>query len=89
MLLHSAFKVVTKRHPEVTMRKAVMKFPFELILIAFVVLSTYYGFSVQGHRGADGLLDSDVSGRRVACGFLGLVAAYVFSADIVLPPILD
>ncbi|XWX01275.1 hypothetical protein V2A60_009301 [Cordyceps javanica] len=75
MFLHSAFRVVTKRNPETNMRKAVMKLPFELILIALLVLCTYYGFSIKGHRGADGYLDGDVSSRRVACGFLGLVAA--------------
>lgn len=78
MFLHAVFRVVTKRHPETNMRKALMKFPFELLLVAFLVLCTYYGFSVKGHRGADGLLDGDVSSRRVACGFLGLVATYVF-----------
>ncbi|KAJ6790410.1 hypothetical protein PWT90_07653 [Aphanocladium album] len=75
MFLHAAFRVLTKKNPETNMRKAIMKFPFELILLAFLILCTYYGFSVDGHRGADGLLDGDVSSRRVACGFLGLVAA--------------
>lgn len=75
MFLHATFKVLTKKSPETNMRKALMKLPFELILIALLVLDTYYGFSVDGHRGADGFLDPDVSARRVACGFLGLVAA--------------
>lgn len=88
MLLHAVFRVVTKRHPETNMRKALIKFPFELLLVAFLVLCTYYGFSVKGHRGADGLVDSDVSARRVACGFLGLVATYVF-LDNAFPFLLD
>ncbi|KAM3458345.1 hypothetical protein MY3296_000551 [Beauveria thailandica] len=75
MLLHVGFRVVTNRHPETNMRRALLKFPFELVLIAFLVLCTYYGFSIRGHRGTDGRLDGDVSSRRVACGFLGLVAA--------------
>lgn len=75
MFLHSAFRVLTGKTPETNMRKAFMKFPFELILVAMLVLCTYYGFSVAGKRGADGFLDGDVSSRRVACGFLGMVAA--------------
>ncbi|KAM3508212.1 hypothetical protein MY11210_006812 [Beauveria gryllotalpidicola] len=83
MLLQVAFRIVTKRRPETNMRKALMKFPFELLLTAFLVLSTYFGFAVKGYRGTEGLLDADVSSRRVACGFLGLVAA---GAQIVHAP---
>ncbi|KAM3497760.1 hypothetical protein MY10362_008898 [Beauveria mimosiformis] len=83
MLLYVGFRVVTTRHPETNMRRALMKFPFELLLIALLVLSTYYGFSISGYRGTEGRLDGDVSSRRVACGFLGLVAA---GAQIIYAP---
>lgn len=59
------------------MRKALLKLPFELILLAFLILSTYYAFSTNGKSGMDGFIDPDVSARRVACGFLCMVAAYV------------
>ncbi|OAA58285.1 hypothetical protein ISF_06824 [Cordyceps fumosorosea ARSEF 2679] len=75
MLLHVALRIATKKRPETNMRRAVFKLPLELVLLALLILCTYFGFSVRGSRGADGLVDGDTSSRRVACGFLGLVAA--------------
>ncbi|KAJ2966815.1 hypothetical protein NQ176_g9969 [Zarea fungicola] len=71
--LHALFLVL--KGPETSMRKALLKLPFELILLAFLILSTYYAFSTNGKSGMDGFIDPDVSARRVACGFLCMVAA--------------